>query len=322
MYKRLKDRRLFLRGTSLLATAAVGISITLLMAPAASATSTGSTHGASSGSPVMSYGNVGVGFTTLIDPATHTMKILTSQGTVEAEANGKTISKRSFQPSESSPSAVVAKPHAIGSYQCIVDTQDNSNFKGYTPEVWTGNGNDYQFRFQFNGYSVDDARFISGYWTFQTEQCFTGGGTAFNYWHQWYIGASTTEDHDNLIGDVWGTAVINNTVSTTLNFNVSVGPVSIGGSTTVNGGDQHTGSLGHDPYTYGYPYSASLDGNRVNAFYLAPNDSPTDGTALFEGNNGQALWEQPENGSETVTYNYDSGSYLCSLPDNACGNFS
>lgn len=86
--------------------------------------------------------------------------------------------------------------------------------------------------------------------------------------------------------------------------------------------DTHAGQIGADPNAVQYPYSSSLNNNRVDAFYLAPDTWIWDGTPKFEGNNGQVLWEQPEAGGTTNTYNYAGAQYLCNRPASTCSAFN
>jgi hypothetical protein len=267
---------------------------------------------------VSQFVEVGGGFTTSLTSAQHVMSaaVPVAGREIVTNAAGAVVSSRLSTGATvraGTQAGALAHPDAtVGSYRCVINTKANSNFRAYTPEVWGQSGNSYTNRWTFNGYSVDNARFVSGRWTFQTEQCVTGGGTSWNSWHQYFNGASTTESGTQLLGQTWGTGVSNSSTSTTLNFNVSAGPVQIGASTTITPGvGSYTGSTGHDPNIVGYPYSSGLDVNRVNANFVSPHSWVWDGTGSFEGNNGQALWETSESGASVSTYNFIGMKLFC-----------
>jgi hypothetical protein len=71
----------------------------------------------------------------------------------------------------------------------------------------------------------------------------------------------------------------------------------------------------------GWP--SEWNANRVNAFYVSPHNWKWDGSASFQGNNGQVLWEEPEVGGEVVdVYAYMNIQALCADPVNNCSSFN
>jgi hypothetical protein len=271
-------------------------------------------------SRVTSTTGVNAGFEIRLDRRTHTYSVTAPKGTVVTRNLAGTVTARqSARVAVASGSPGGMKPNTIGSYDCIVETQQNSNFRGYQPSTLTANGNSYTIRWQFNPYSVDYARFISNYWTFQVEVCFTGGGTSWNHWHQWYNSGTTTTTGPGLIGSAWGQGDSNSTsTSSTISFQVGAGPVSIGASTTITpGAGSFGGGTGHEPNAS--QTNPGPDSNRVYAYFQSPDTWIWDGTGSFEGNNGHALYEEPEVGGSVVDdYFYLSAQYLCGVAYGLC----
>jgi hypothetical protein len=216
--------------------------------------------------------------------------------------------------------ALGVKAGALGSFACVVDKDDNPRFKAYVAEQLGNQGKNYSFSWTFFRYSVDNARRVyttsgSFYESFQLETCFVGGGTSSNWWHQWYQGASATATRQR-IGYSWGKGETSSgSVSTSLSFSVSAGPVTIGASTSISPGKGTlAGSTGKDANAYEYPYSSALDNNRVNATWTSPDNDDYDGTGQYIGNIGNALWEMPEASKTAVIDAWASARYFCARP--------
>lgn len=283
------------------------------------------TPGNSPASAVSVNADVGVGFTAALNRKTNetTITSTTARGNVRDAAGRVTPAQRPVTASVRVGAPDIKPAADLGSYQCVVNTQANSNFRGYTPASGSASGNSYQLDWLFHFYSVDYARYISGYWTFQAESCFTGGGHTWNTWHQWYDGGTVTATGAGRIGQVWGNHADDaGTIKTELNFQVSAGPVQIGASTTVAKKDTYSGLIGQDPnLDPGWP--TEWNANRINAFYVSPHNFKWDGSAAFQGNNGQVLWEQPEVGGDVVDiYAYMGMQALCADPVNNCSPFN
>lgn len=276
-----------------------------------------------SSSAVQLTAATGAGFTLTIDSAGTVSTQIIAGKSQEMNAAGIVIADGTPQLSLSTSNGVSANS-TIGTYNCVVKTNQNSNFRGYTPVTWYQSGNSYSSSWTFHPYSIDNARYLynsSGirYATFQLEDCFSGGGTSWNSWHQWYNVGSTTTSKSR-IGSTWAQGTTSDgTATSTLSFTVSAGPVKIGATTTITpGAGTNTGSTGHDPNESYYPYSSSYDPNRVNANWQSAHTFIWDGTGSFIGNNGHALWEMPENSKTTTLYNYIGVQFLCGAIFGSC----
>ncbi len=180
--------------------------------------------------------------------------------------------------------------------QCYVKTEKNRKFKGYTPWHNSAQGTSHIFDWLNQLYSISDARYLSGHFTYQVQFCSVGGGNTHNGWHEYFIGNAlyVYQKADSKIKWTWGTgASKNGHIATSLNFSVAKGPVNIGASTTVTTGvGNYEGDFGEDGNFYRYPTNLKrYNLNRVNTYFLSPSSWPWDGTAHFEGNTGQVVYE-------------------------------
>ena len=148
-------------------------------------------------------------------------------------------------------------------------------------------------------YSIKHARFLASGPTFQVEMCLVGSGHSWNYWHQWFDGGAIVLKYTTplLIGSKWGTKVVNGSANATLNFQLSKGVASIGGSTQVKNYATHSGDTGGDPNLAVPKAWQKYDINRVNAFYISSHDLFFQGTGSSEGNVGHALYEFDTDGT-------------------------
>ena len=185
-------------------------------------------------------------------------------------------------------------------------------------------GNSYASQWTFHSYSVDHARWLypsygaAPYETFQLESCFLGGGTSWNGWKQYFDGASVTMARDR-IGCKWAQGTSGGNASATLTFQVNTGAVKIGASIPITpDAGSNGGSLGKSSVQPGYPYSSSMDVNRVNAYWSSNHNTIFDGTEKFVGNIGHSLWEMPRTSATSTTYAYISGGYFCGVAFGLC----
>ncbi|HEV2376482.1 MAG TPA: hypothetical protein VGS19_30455 [Streptosporangiaceae bacterium] len=246
------------------------------------------------------------GFSFTIDPKTHTMRVNDITSLVQVRnAKGQLVSSGrmahlSTLTGRAARAALARLPRkGLGSFNCIVDVQQNSRFKAYTPIIQHGHGPSWQLSYNFNPYSVDNARIVQGAYTFQVETCVTGGGNTKNWWHQWYNDGTTTASpvgRVHRIGWTWGTTpYASSGLPTSLSFQVSAGPVTINASDFAANQDTFTGLLGSDGNFSPKGWRGSWNNNRTSGQYISPNTYPWDGSNLFEGNDHQNLWEEPEN---------------------------
>jgi hypothetical protein len=268
------------------------------------------------GSRVTQTTSAQIGFSATLNPQTQTLTLGRVTSTAQVRnAAGRVVWSGRVADASVRPGPAARHPAVgLGSFACIVDTQKNSKFKAYTPLQANANGNSYQLHWLYNTYSVADARYVSNHYTYQVEECFTGGGNTWNDYHQWYDGGTATASAATRIGNIWGSyATPAGTITTALNFQVSKGPVDIGASTTVARANTYAGLVGSDPnMSPGWP--ASWNNNRIDAFYVAPHNWIWDGTSSFEGNNGQVLWEEPETGGPVPVHGYVQMQGLCAEP--------
>jgi hypothetical protein len=195
-------------------------------------------------------------------------------------------------------------PAAAGKYTCIIETKKHRNLVGYRPLTLHNGGRSHSMTWLLSPYSVKDARFLASGPTFQVEMCLVGNGHSWNYWHQWFDGGAIVLKYERplLIGSKWGTKIVNGEAKATLNFMLSKGAASIGGSTQVKNYATHAGDTGGDPNLAVPKTWNKYDINRVNTFYISSHDLFFQGTGSSEGNVGHALYEFDTGG--TVNFKY------------------
>ena len=158
------------------------------------------------------------------------------------------------------------------------------------------------------------ARRLNGrQWTFQVETCGTGGGHTWNHRHQYFDGQGQMLEYraDHMIGWKWASAVKQGTVSASLNFQVNVGVVTIGGSTNVANYGTHSGTTGKDPNVSWPKRWRKYNANRINEFYMSPHTFKFNGTGSEEGNVGHSLYEF--NTAGTVNFTYGASPTILAL---------
>jgi hypothetical protein len=190
-------------------------------------------------------------------------------------------------------------------YTCIIETQRHSKVKGYKPLTVHNGGRSHSMTWLLSPYSVKHARFLQGPgYTFQVEMCMVGAGHSWNYWHQWFDGGAIVLRYTRplMIGNKWGTGVVDGNASATLSFQLSKGAASIGGSTQVKNYGSHSGDTGEDDNLNLPKKWRKYNINRVNAFYISSHDFFYQGTGSNEGNVGHALYEFDTKSSVNFQY--------------------
>jgi hypothetical protein len=269
--------------------------------------------------------SVEAGFTASLNPHTGQLNVANSHGVaVTVDSSGKVTDRQPL------PSLKVQKggkfaPNA--NYTCVVQTQQNSNFRAFDPLNIDGSGNSYRIGWQLDAYAVDHARFVSGEDKLQIELCETGGDSVWNSYHTWFSGGDVFIEDGAARGlgsPIWGHDVVNSTTYSTINFQVAAGPVTIGATTPVTAEDVHDGGIGHNEnMTNPSGYNAAWDINRTNAFYQAPHDWIWQGSANFQGNNSNTLYEYPENWPNDIFWGGTAiVRALCSNGGASCAPFN
>lgn len=189
-------------------------------------------------------------------------------------------------------------------YTCIVETKKHRKLVGYKPLTVHNGGRSHSMTWLLSPYSVRHARVLNNSYTFQVEMCMVGSGHSWNYWHQWFDGGAIVLKYVKplMIGNKWGTKVVKGAASATLNFQLSKGVATIGGSTQVKNYGSHSGDTGEDPNLNVPKKWREYNINRVNAFYISSHDFFYQGTGSNEGNVGHALYEFDTAG--TVNFRY------------------
>lgn len=273
----------------------VGVTVALMvLSPTSASAATDVTDPAQR---VESLEGVSLSMTLSLDPTAGTVGIESIQGIkATLDQSGNVVSSQPL-PNDAFQGSVEA---AAGSnYQCLVQTQQGKALKGYTPVHVQGSGLGWELHYILFPYSVDNARYISGYYTWQAEMCVTGGGHTWNGYKQVFDAASVTNLYQSTprkIGQNWGTnsTIKASSVTSKLNFSLNTGLITIGAETTVTVQDTYAGSQNHDDNYVLYPSSwSNYNANRVNMYWKSPDNFAWDGTEDFEGNNGHALYEYP-----------------------------
>jgi hypothetical protein len=192
-------------------------------------------------------------------------------------------------------SGQVAAREARGSgYACVIQVRRKKRVTAYQVLQLYAAGHSHEIHWIVEAYSVSHARLINKTsWTFQIQLCEAGSGHTWNHYHQWFDGAAQVVNfrRPHMLGWKWGDKVVGGTASAALDFQVNVGVVTIGASTSVASADTHGGSTGPDP-DLGWPRTwRKYNANRINAFYVAPHNFIWDGTGSEEGNVGHSLYE-------------------------------
>lgn len=208
---------------------------------------------------------------------------------------------------------------------CYVKTEKNRRFKGYKPWHTVSQGDSYFADWLNQLYSVSKARWLTGEgYTFQVQFCTEGGGNTDHGWHQWFDGELMfyRSRPDSKIKWIWGKgASSSGSVSTTLNFSVTKGPVTIGASTTVTPGvGSYEGDFGPDGHFSEFPKRLDkYNRNRINTFFVSPHNWPWDGTSDFEGNTGQVVYEWSMQYSRTHKLYFQDGVQVHGLCTDVLG---
>jgi hypothetical protein len=211
-------------------------------------------------------------------------------------------------------------------FTCIVQTKRGHKVVGYQPLTIFSEGHSYEDDWLLSPYSVKHARVLGGKNTFQVEMCMTGSGHTSNSYHQWFNGGAIVLQYTvaHKLGQKWGTKVVSGGSSATLNFQLSKGAVTIGGSTQVKNYGTHAGDTGHEANLTVPGKWNKFDVNRVNTFYVSSHDFIFQGTASDEGNVGHALYEFDTGG--TVNFRYGAATDIrafCAKPMGLpCAKFS
>jgi hypothetical protein len=253
--------------------------------------------------------------------ATTAPRTLSATAAASATANGATGGVHIDSVSRGAR-AVLGAPKAGSGYTCIIQTRRGHKVKGYRPLSVFKQGRSYSDDWMLSPYSVKHARYVSGSQTFQVEMCLTGNGHTWNDFHQWFNGGAIVLKYTvaHKLGQRWGDEVVRGSASATLNFEVSKGGVTIGGSTQVKNYGTHAGDTGRDPNLLLPRHWDKWDINRVNAFYVSSRDFSWQGTSSSEGNVGHALYEFYT--GTTVNFQYGAATEIRAFCANPyCGKF-
>lgn len=284
------------------ATAAAAVVAAGLLLPSAAS--------ASSGSPLPTS-SAGASFIATADPANGSVHVdSVSTGAVVHAAGAGASAKKGT------------------GYACIVKTRKHAPLVGYKPLTVSTEGKSYENDWLLSPYSVTHARYLDvshrKTFTFQVELCMTGSGHTWNSYHQWFNGGAIVLAYKKpyKIGQKWGTGVVHGAAVATLNFQLSKGAVTIGGSTQVKNYGTHGGDTGHDA-NLPVPKSWNrYDVNRVNAFYVSSHDWKWQGTSSDEGNVGHGLYEFDT--GKTVNFAYGGATEIqafCAKLIGSCAKF-
>lgn len=196
----------------------------------------------------------------------------------------------------------------IGNYTCASDGS-GSSFFAYTPvpyvEPWPQTM-DYQW-FPFlrkHARPVTDPNTGLTYWSQQWEICANGGGDGGEGWALLLVGAGAAYDDGAMkrIGTKWKTGATPADYTLTLDFRVSAGPVSVGGTLSQTRGGEMSGSF-NPPY--GVAKMQDLSHNATNGWWEDDCWDPSfwafnclfkPGSDDFQGAVVHGLWELPDEG--------------------------
>ena len=189
-------------------------------------------------------------------------------------------------------------------YTCVKKTTQSSALHAYTPLHIDYSSTSWEIHYIDHIYSMNNARYVSGGYTTQLEQCVIGGSRNKHSYQRMAnteseisIGAS----NNMLVGYRWGTAVDQGTVSSALDFNVGAGKATnISGSLPVSTGGHEAGSLGSGLCGPVGPNS----GNEVNGAWNYTY--PGYGTNDFKGNVSHGLYEWPVANKTAFTVHFSS----------------
>jgi hypothetical protein len=217
-------------------------------------------------------------------------------------------------------------PDQGNGYECVVDVQKSKTATAYEPLQLVHTARSYAIHWLVFPYSLQHARKVyPDRWTFQVQLCATGGGNTWNEWNQYFdgLGFALATSSPKMIGWDWASKVANGKLSATLNFQVNLGIVSIGGTDTVNSYGTHAGNPGANS-DIGWPHGWNkYDGNRMNTYYVSAHTFYFQGTPYFEGNVGHALYEFVTGG--TVGFGIGATSTImaqCHRIVGSCVNFA
>lgn len=234
--------------------------------------------------------------------------------------------------SEETLDATVASTSSLGNYRCVNDTTADY-FYAYDPRDLSRSNNAFSYQFVFYPYLQMYARELADVgWTLQYEWCGTGGMQARNGWHTVMAGlGETCTGRDTAlppeecapesfrIGWDWPEGDAESSVTVSLSFQATSGPVTINGSLSHTPRDYWKGSLfppnpHHplwDPYTNNSVHAWWEDGCYQRAFCWI-----FEGSKDFQGSVVQGLWEWPMDTTPT-TYYFQYGAHW----QGACGGW-
>lgn len=291
--------------TGLAGTGNYSVALTAINAVGASAVATSPVLAAAGSIPQQSLLLNGGGIDMTIDPSTDTESLA---GTISGS-----LAMVNSSGGISGSQAVTQDPATIwtgltianASPTCYIKTSRNTSIKGFSPWYDDGTGNSYTYSWLNQVYEVKNARVLydsnrKPYETRQYQYCVSGGGDTQNGYAQWFEAHAQTVNRtsNRRIGQKWGQGSPPSSgsggITTTLNFSLNAGVATIGASSTINGnvnGD-FDGTLGKDNRFLSYPPDwAQYWKNRVNTFYVSPHNWPWDGSAPYQGNTSQVLYE-------------------------------
>lgn len=178
---------------------------------------------------------------------------------------------------------------ASAGYACVKSTTADSNLVAFKPAKVDVSNSDWEVHYILHMYAIQRARYVNGGYTTQFEQCAVGGSRN-KHWYQRMARTESEMSIDNSsnrrIGSNWGTKVDSGSVSSSLNFEVSLTKsTKISASLPVSSGGKQTGTIGGGLCGGLGPNS----GNQVNGAW--DYDYPGYGTNEFKGNVAHGLYE-------------------------------
>jgi hypothetical protein len=253
-------------------------------------------------SPVIAQGD---GLDTVTPPEVY--KVIYVEGTTDADTELTTVTTAktgTITPVKGVTWDVISTPNLLPDiypaplasgtgYSCVKNTSATSPLRAMTPAKVDVSDNDWEVHYVFHFYSMSRARYISGQWTTQLEQCAVGG-TRNKHGNQRLANTesqmSINNAYDRRLGQAWGTQVSSGSVAAELGLEVDTGFAKISGTLPVSTGGHEAGSIGRSMCS-----DAPLSGNAGNEVNGAWNYKyPGYGTNDFKGNVAHGLYEFAE----------------------------
>lgn len=219
-----------------------------------------------------------------------------------------------------------AAPDQGSGFSCVKEIQKSKTATAYKVLKLDHTARSYAIHWRVFPYSLKHARILNQKdWTFQVQLCATGGGNTWNVWDQYFDGLGVTLKYTSskMIDWTWPSKVDNGEASSSLNFEVNLGVVSIGGTDAVSNYGSHSGNPGVNTNMRWPSGWKKYDNNRLNTYYSSAHTFWYQGTSAFEGNVGQALYEFVTGKSVNFGYGADATiAAQCHRLVGSCVNFA